>query len=1115
MSFRFHLPGLQPDHRNRKAGQRPIRWGVYAVCACLVLLPLKRSQSLRAQQSLDEKSDIEQLQIQLASRKNPSTGAKLFVTKANCISCHQVNGIGGMVGPKLDRVGKDLSINQIVESILLPDKTVKPEFRQTLVATYDGKDYQGSVLQETSRQLKLRNPATGAIHVVEQESIENRKDGLSAMPRNLAKELSYEEWIELIYFLSRLGHEKINLPTVNQVENVQTPEGFENPDVVIEMGTLHEKMRFDQTWVKVKPGAKVKLVLSNTDRMQHNLVICDPFHPSLTKKDDVATIVALQASKMGAEAVVKNYVPDSPLVKWHTSIVSPGQKGVLFFKAPTRIGDYPFVCTLPGHAMMMRGLLHVGDGKRPVQIAKSEKVPASGMERAEQKMKKYWPLADLGAVFSGVIESQGAFAKKPTYKGVAVRSDAKISSTMLFDIDMLKYAAGWSGGFVALRPDREDERSEYRHGRRGDIVFSSNETAGWDLGGQWGFDRPRGLGPLPRNWGQYKGHFRHGNQVIFNYTVGQMNVLDSPGQVSFNGMPVLTRTIECDEDEQIHSVHVASQKLPKPTLLEMDGIQLAWLGRREGVGTVVALKTDFGKANFNFRNGNYSVKLGAHDKSVRIRLFYFKTVKSNLNKFAAFVKTLELSDHLFDKTHGGPEVWDEKVMTRGSVGTGPGPYVVDTLTLPFENPWNSLLYTSGLDFLSNGDGVLCTSHGDVWRVSGIDKDLNRLIWKKIASGLSNPLGLKIVDDEIYVTCLDQLMKLHDLNGDQEIDFYECFNSGWQVSHTHHRFATGLETDAEGNFYFCKCSEEGRTDHGGTIIKVAKDGSKFEVYATGLRNPNGLGISTAGMMTFGKQQGGWIPSSGIHTVKRGGFYGYIPSHHQDVQPTNFEPPLCWIPHGVDNSCGGQVFAPNDKRWGPLAGQLIHFSYGKCQMFLVLHENVDGVDQGGVVRIPGIEFESGAMRGRFRQQDGQLYVTGLRGWQTSGRLPGCLERVRYVGGPTRLPTKIKVKPGSIELSFAEPLQRTSIIKENFNIQQWNYLWSKNYGSKDYSVLDPARTGRDRVKIDHVSLGKDGKTIRIHVKNLKPVMQMQIDYNLMTRKGDPVAGQVFNTINRIPDK
>ena len=117
MSYRFFLLGLPPLHRNRKVVQGPIRLGIYVVWACLGLLLFQGSQSLRAQQSLDEKADLEQLQKQLASRKSPSSGAKLFMTKANCISCHQVNGMGGMVGPKLDRVGKELSINQIVESI--------------------------------------------------------------------------------------------------------------------------------------------------------------------------------------------------------------------------------------------------------------------------------------------------------------------------------------------------------------------------------------------------------------------------------------------------------------------------------------------------------------------------------------------------------------------------------------------------------------------------------------------------------------------------------------------------------------------------------------------------------------------------------------------------------------------------------------------------------------------------------------------------------------------------------------------------------------------------------------------------------------------------------------
>ena len=70
-----------------------------------------------------------------------------------------------------------------------------------------------------------------------------------------------------------------------------------------------------------------------------------------------------------------------------------------------------------------------------------------------------------------------------------------------------------------------------------------------------------------------------------------------------------------------------------------------------------------------------------------------------------------------------------------------------------------------------------------------------------------PLGIKIVDKKIYVTCRDQLVKLHDLNGDEEIDYYESFNSDHQVTNHFHEFAMGLQTDKEGNFYYDEAENE--------------------------------------------------------------------------------------------------------------------------------------------------------------------------------------------------------------------------------------------------------------------------------------------------------------------
>ena len=67
------------------------------------------------------------------------------------------------------------------------------------------------------------------------------------------------------------------------------------------------------------------------------------------------------------------------------------------------------------------------------------------------------------------------------------------------------------------------------------------------------------------------------------------------------------------------------------------------------------------------------------------------------------------------------------------------------------------MFTSGHDFFENGNAAVCTVHGDVWVVSGIDARLEKLTWKRFATGLYQPLGLKIVRNLVHVICRDGIV----------------------------------------------------------------------------------------------------------------------------------------------------------------------------------------------------------------------------------------------------------------------------------------------------------------------------------------------------------------------
>ena len=132
-----------------------------------------------------------------------------------------------------------------------------------------------------------------------------------------------------------------------------TKEAPVDPDVeVVRMKTVREEMRYDKKEFIVTAGKQVEIVLENPDAMQHNLVIGKP------KSMEIIGAAAdkMITAKDGAE---KNYVPAIAQIIAATPLVNPDQTYRLKFTAPTTPGDYPFVCTFPGHWRIMNGVMKV------------------------------------------------------------------------------------------------------------------------------------------------------------------------------------------------------------------------------------------------------------------------------------------------------------------------------------------------------------------------------------------------------------------------------------------------------------------------------------------------------------------------------------------------------------------------------------------------------------------------------------------------------------------------------------------------------------------------------------------------------------------------------------
>lgn len=727
--------------------------------------------------------------------------------------------------------------------------------------------------------------------------------------------------------------------------------------------------------------------------------------------------------------------------------------------------------------------------------------------------------------------------------------------TASYNLHDLSLAGAWKGGFLDLSQTQHERlRGE---GQPQPVGKPLERLQTWFWGHDGTLDYPKEdllpRGPLPRRWLDYRGHYIHGDELVLSYAIDGRDVLELPG--AQKGFDALTHTLRIGPGDKPLRLCVGQAEQYEEDivgLMRFDSPEVK-IARRSGSANGHAL---LGGRNLDGVLGefNAAAMLGdvkgltlSVDSRYRMVLdipadtrartivvaCYAGRGAPRLQSFLGMVRHRQAKDgapDLLTLTKGGEANWPEVLGSSGELGSEARAYTIDTLTLPDSNPWNAWLRTAALDFFPDGRMVVTTHGGDVWIVSGIDKDLGDLHWKRFAAGLYEPFGVKVVDDLIYVTCKDRIVRLHDLNGDDEADFYESFSADTDVSIFFHAFNFDLQTDNDGNFYYAKAGQY--TDHTlpGAVIKVSPNGRQREVFCTGFRTPNGMGMLPDGRPTVSDNQGNWIPASKVSIVRKGGFYGYVnnlknPNWAPDggridvskvVPPETFDPPIIWMPQEFDNSSGGQLYIEHP-RWGPLSGRLLHTSFGKGWLYYFMLQDVGDVTQAAIVKLP-LDFVTGIHRARVNPKDGQVYTVGLNGWNGGGRpglIEGGIQRARYTGAPVNLVTDVKVRSGGIEIAFNFKLDAAAAARPAaYEMEQWNYRWLQRYGSDQWSVENPDQQGHDRVAIDKVRVAPGGDRVFLSIPNIRPVNQIFARLHLKTASGAAFEEEFYLTINRVPE-
>jgi len=149
---------------------------------------------------------------------------------------------------------------------------------------------------------------------------------------------------------------KLSAPTKTVAENLTKEEKkFDRQKnlATLKIGTIPERLLFTKEMLTVKAGQPIKLIFSNPDATEHNLLIL--------AKDTPIQEIGEAANAMAADpdAAKKGYLPDDKRILHATKMLKTGETQTLRFTAPTAPGTYPYLCTFPGHWTIMKGELIV------------------------------------------------------------------------------------------------------------------------------------------------------------------------------------------------------------------------------------------------------------------------------------------------------------------------------------------------------------------------------------------------------------------------------------------------------------------------------------------------------------------------------------------------------------------------------------------------------------------------------------------------------------------------------------------------------------------------------------------------------------------------------------
>lgn len=646
-----------------------------------------------------------------------------------------------------------------------------------------------------------------------------------------------------------------------------------------------------------------------------------------------------------------------------------------------------------------------------------------------------------------------------------------------FDTELLRVAAIWEGDFIT--PDGMAMLSYAVPLRKlgggqsqlpkpqGQIRFATDLYPGWQHETPLVFSDPRPRGPDPRELGrgplaESQGHWQAIDDEIdrarLHYTLGQTHVVETITLADHDSRHVVLRSLEIGPlDRAIYGV-VAELDEPAdrvPDYLSAQGAALSLQDKRFVVANISPSPDD-----------------------QRVTLAYALDQLPVPQDVAPLPPRSDLETNRSAAT----------TVTRMIAGKPQGAYAVDELLVPYPNAWERRIRPMDLAFYPNGEAVMVSYDGDVFRVEGLNTlDTDTVHMRRIASGFNEPQSIVLRGDDIFVFSRLGITRLHDLDGDGDTDRYEMFCNDFVQSAETRAFPLSLVALNDGSLLFTVGGQQELypTAHAGRVMQVSAEGEFLGIYAEGLRNGYLSKIGSDDRIVATDQQGNWVPATPMHHIEAGKFYGYVPGTTHPREVANVP---VWVPHRFAQSAIGMI-GIQDPRHGGMDGSVMMLDYFKPGLLKILGGFETPLIQAVAIPVP-VEVAVPIIKGALNPADGQTYHAGMQIWSSNAPRIEGLSRLRTLKPTDDLPTAAQVYTEGVWLRFAEPLDPTTMIDpSSYSVMSWSYRRTESYGSGQYRAS--GQPGIDPHPIHSVWLSPDRREVFLAVPQLPVVTQLEVKY------------------------